>query len=314
MADRWATRIPPIFRIVYSGRVHAPIKELSGLGPFAVLVRIHEGAGFGIMWCRTCRQDVPAIVAAADGRTCCARCGKAVETEDSQTYYRVEPAHALREEIPTDLQPSGNSDTPVAARPAPEDDDWDLDIKLPWNLDSEQDQDNSGPPTSRLDPAHRYAQASRTEDVAQRAEVIAASPTEDLAHGMNVGWALICLGVLSLTSGAVLLGWSALAPLPSVWGLGLALIGAGHAVLAVGMVLQIDRVAASSRTAKERCEDVERKINDVKHLVTLLGTTNGATSQSFYSHLAGGASPELLLADLKGQLDMLAVRISERSA
>ena len=34
--------------------------------------------------------------------------------------------------------------------------------------------------------------------------------------------------------------------------------------------------------------------------------------ETFYSHLAGGANPQLLLSDLKSQLDLLADKIGER--
>jgi hypothetical protein len=43
-----------------------------------------------------------------------------------------------------------------------------------------------------------------------------------------------------------------------------------------------------------------------------MSVTHSAPAQSFYAHMAGGASPQLLLADLKGQLDLLAVRMSEQ--
>ena len=41
-----------------------------------------------------------------------------------------------------------------------------------------------------------------------------------------------------------------------------------------------------------------------------LGTTHGSPAASFYHHMAGGASSQLLLADLASQLDLLAAKIS----
>ena len=45
---------------------------------------------------------------------------------------------------------------------------------------------------------------------------------------------------------------------------------------------------------------------------TLLGTSHGSPAGSFYAHMARGASPQLLLADLKSQLDLLAVKLGQK--
>jgi hypothetical protein len=50
----------------------------------------------------------------------------------------------------------------------------------------------------------------------------------------------------------------------------------------------------------------------VRHATTLLTTTKNASAQSFYAHMAEGASPQLLLADLKGQLDLLAQQMASQ--
>ena len=44
----------------------------------------------------------------------------------------------------------------------------------------------------------------------------------------------------------------------------------------------------------------------------MLGTGHNSIGGAFYSHLAGGAGPELLLSDLKSQLDLLAVKIMQQ--
>ena len=42
----------------------------------------------------------------------------------------------------------------------------------------------------------------------------------------------------------------------------------------------------------------------------MLGTTHGP-SAAFYAHWAGGAAPQILLTDLKSQLDLLAVKLAD---
>jgi hypothetical protein len=79
----------------------------------------------------------------------------------------------------------------------------------------------------------------------------------------------------------------------------------------MGLVLQIDRLWSDNRAAVDKLHDVDDQIGDLKMTTTLLGTSQGPTGGVFYSHFAGGASPQLLLADLKGQLDLLAVKLAQ---
>ena len=57
---------------------------------------------------------------------------------------------------------------------------------------------------------------------------------------------------------------------------------------------------------------MDESLADLKHATTMLGTTHSSAAQSFYVHMAEGASPELMLADLKGQLDMLTLRLARQ--
>jgi len=57
---------------------------------------------------------------------------------------------------------------------------------------------------------------------------------------------------------------------------------------------------------------VDEQLHELKTTTTLLGTGNNSPSGAFYSHLVGGAGPQLLLSDLKGQLDLLALKIMQQ--
>jgi hypothetical protein len=85
---------------------------------------------------------------------------------------------------------------------------------------------------------------------------------------------------------------------------------AGQISLLLGLVLQLDRIWRDSRRAAAKMETVDEEIHDLKTAASLLGTTHGPSS-AFYAHWAGGAGPEVLLSDLKSQLDLLAVKLSE---
>ena len=54
------------------------------------------------------------------------------------------------------------------------------------------------------------------------------------------------------------------------------------------------------------------QLDDLRQTTSLLGSNHGSAAQAFYAHLAQGANPQMLLADLKGQLDLLAIRMAQR--
>jgi len=86
----------------------------------------------------------------------------------------------------------------------------------------------------------------------------------------------------------------------------------GQLGLLLGLLLQLDRLGDDNRRTSDQLETVDQRLDDLKQTATLLSTTHSAPSQAFYSHMAGAANPQLLLADLKGQLDLLAVQVASR--
>ena len=53
---------------------------------------------------------------------------------------------------------------------------------------------------------------------------------------------------------------------------------------------------------------VDEQLHDLRTAATLPSAAHGP-SGAFYAHWAGGAGPEILLADLKSQLDLLALKL-----
>jgi len=125
-------------------------------------------------------------------------------------------------------------------------------------------------------------------------------------------WAAISLGVMLLACGGILLGWSVLKHREELWTLGLPIAVAGQVLLLLGLVFQLDRLWHNHRDAAAKLDNVDQQLHDLRSTTAMLGTTHSTPGLAFYSHMAGGASPQLLLADLKGQLDLLAVQIGKR--
>jgi len=88
----------------------------------------------------------------------------------------------------------------------------------------------------------------------------------------------------------------------------LALIG--QAGLVLGLVLQLDGLWHSSRRTADVLSELDDELKDVRQATSLLSTSHSSGAQSFYFHLAEGASSQLLLADLKGQMDLLAQQMA----
>jgi hypothetical protein len=159
--------------------------------------------------------------------------------------------------------------------------------------------------TSRIDLAMPIGRPHLSNLPAPRDEsptaIVAEPPKANLA-----AWSLLSLGLATFACGAVLLGWSFATDREDLWPLGMPLALGGQAALIVGLVLQLDGLWQTSRKTEKTLSALDDEISKVRQATTLLSSSHSGPSQSFYLHLAEGAPPQLLLADLKGQLDLLA--------
>ena len=120
------------------------------------------------------------------------------------------------------------------------------------------------------------------------------------------------LGLMSFVCGGVLLAWSFIGHRNDLWGLGMPITLVGQFGLLLGLVLQLDHLWQASRHTADTLNAVDDRLSEINHATTLLRTTHSSPAQSFYAHYAEGAHPHLLLADLKGQLDLLSAKMSQQ--
>jgi hypothetical protein len=239
------------------------------------------------MWCSTCQRDCPPVgLAAAEGMLRCTQCGTTLgygkETQVQTQVIRDEPVAVTGAGLPEA--------------------DWALeaDIRSVHRLVE------SLKCTTRIDLASPVVNSHLPNlPAAARDEVphaIAAEPPKaNLA-----AWSLLSLGLATFACGAVLLGWSFATDREDLWPLGMPLALGGQAALIVGLVLQLDGLWQTSRKTEKTLSALDDELSKVHHATTLLSSSHSGPSQSFYLHMAEGAPPQLLLADLKGQLDLLA--------
>lgn len=276
------------------------------------------------MWCSTCQQDVAECAIADGGMTRCEKCSTVLRGEDSEqpiVATETKQPIAAKEQPIAAVSPAGVEQptliTPLAAAPLL-DDDWTLEADL-RNAERLIHSLKTAAPTA-ADALSFHAPHANT--LAQAHFPVAASGNssihrsdngeEAVRTGQNLAWGLLSLSVAALACGAVLLVWSMLANRPDLWPLGMPLTLIGQAGFVIGLVWQLSGIGQSSRTTKS-VHQLDRELAEMHHATALLNSrTSAVAGQTFYAHLAEGASPQMLLADLKGQLDLLTQQMNRR--
>jgi hypothetical protein len=270
------------------------------------------------MWCSTCQQDVPGLGSPGGaGGMRCGKCGDGLESNSQPTSQVTEnPAT----NVPATLTCAGNNAAlEKILRSAPlGEEDWALEAELRGvqrllgSLKSR--------PTASNQPVAVHA--SHRKPGKWHAAEVEATPTEEIPiarkdaaaqpRGHTAAWLILSLGLAVFACGAVLLGWSIIGQREDLWPLGMPLALVGQAALIVGLILQLDGLSQSTRKTTEALSELDGELKNVRQATTLLTSTQAGGAQSFYLHLAEGASPQLLLADLKGQMDLLAQQMARQ--
>jgi hypothetical protein len=150
-------------------------------------------------------------------------------------------------------------------------------------------------PATWAAPGRYPASSSRPPDAALRA------PPALLAR------IIFSLGLVTFAFGGALLVWSFIAGRGDLWTWGLPLTLGGQMLLFVGMVLQLDGFRQFQRVAVETMGAMDEELQVLRQA----GNSHATAAQSFHAHLAAGANPQLLLTDLKSQMDLLTLRIAQ---
>jgi hypothetical protein len=261
------------------------------------------------MWCRQCQQDVPVLASSDEGKSRCPRCGVDLG------IIPVKRTHSH----------SRRSDD---ARRVPEPsaatlDDWSTEeqlrqIERTLRVRKKNHRRFAEPIDAkrfRVDGAHRKAVDGRSMTSERVTSAHAGQkppvPIRDRHTLGFLAWTAMVLGVAALLGGGAALAYSIVGGRPEYWNHGLSLAIGGQIALLAGLVLQFDRVWRENRSAAAKLDRVDDELRDLKTTASLLGTTHSAASGAFYAHYAGGANAQLLLADLKSQLDLLAIKIAQ---
>ncbi|MFV1969265.1 MAG: hypothetical protein ACC628_27915 [Pirellulaceae bacterium] len=261
------------------------------------------------MWCRTCQQDVPGVASREQSAALCARCHSVL----SPVAANDRPME-VGDTNPSPVAPTSTNGEEKAAVTPHSFDDWQIDDDL-----QAADRLIRRLGTRRVEKPHPTPQQGHNLAV-QRATIASSRSATRPRRARTsivsslVSWTLLSLGLMAFVFGAVLLSWSFLTDRIELWRLGMPFTLAGQAGLILGLVFQLDGLWRNHRTSDKTLADLSHQISELRHATTLLTSSQSASAQSFYLHMAESASPHLLLADVKGQLDMLAMRMAEEGS
>jgi hypothetical protein len=262
------------------------------------------------MWCSTCHQDVPIVPHEATGRKVCARCQRPLRVR--------KPPHASA--ICDGGLPLDEPAAATAAATLPRVDDWSVRQRL-RQLDRElrrsalatstgvnsfpQGPRRFDPPQLNLDQLAQAVVPSFTPAVAASS----ISRSRRTERGQILIWLIVFVGVVILAGGAGLVAWSLSTRQMIYWNLAIGLTLGGQGLLIFGLVLAVSRLWRNSRYASGKLQDVHARLSQLQHTAESITATRSAGAPAFYAELVRSASPQVLAANLKGQIDQLATRI-----
>jgi hypothetical protein len=261
------------------------------------------------MWCSTCQQDVPSLGSPGNGADL--RCGKCGENLSKANRENVHASAGTPTIVPAIAAAADSAALQRLLHDGPlDDDDWALEAEL-RGIQRQMGVLKSRSTVAAEPVAVHVPHEAPAAWHAAPSPVAGASPhTAQQPRGHAVAWTVLSVGLAVFACGAVLLGWSLVAQREDLWPVGMPLALIGQAGLILGLILQLDGLWHTSRKTAAALSELDGELKNVRQATTLLSTSHSSGAQSFYLHLAEGASPQLLLADLKGQMDLLAQQMA----
>jgi hypothetical protein len=148
-----------------------------------------------------------------------------------------------------------------------------------------------------------------TESVAKRSS----QRTQRPESGQFVAWLFALCGATTLGGGIGTIIWSLADDRPDLWNLAVGLTLIGQGLLIFGLVMIVARLWRNSRYASTKLQVVHGDITQLQRTADALTAMRSGGAPAFYAELVRGASPQMLLANLKGQLDQLSTRLDSTS-
>ncbi|QDU54404.1 hypothetical protein [Aeoliella mucimassa] len=245
------------------------------------------------MWCQQCGQDVPAISTEGGVPGACPRCGHASARTASKVAEPVLVAEASDDwHSERRMRHIGRSlRTPLAAGKRTASDD-----AIHW-LDM-----TAVPSTDQSKRNYPSTKSTRRKKLMKR-------PADYRMQWF--AWFAVSVGLGLVAGGVGLMGMGLFGEDNGFWQWGVGVALAGQALLIAGLIRVLTSLWNNSRLATRRLIDIEQDLAEVGRTAEAIIARQAGGSSVFYGELARGASPTLLMANLKGQIDHLATRLHQ---
>ena len=78
--------------------------------------------------------------------------------------------------------------------------------------------------------------------------------------------------------------------------------------------MRLDRVWQNGTEALHQLSEVDSQLHRLERTTAMMCISHGPAAQAFYAHRTDESNPQVLVAELQGQLDLLARSMSRRRA
>lgn len=269
------------------------------------------------MWCKTCRQDVPAVSGAADEQPCCIRCGQVIISAVAKPGLRQQRRTVLEGAAAPDSWRA--SSAPPAAkhlveqRPGAEPQVPTVPLRAPlsafdtWEVEEQLEHIDRILSGTRFITEVRHPPATEPHAPSSVTRTkFARLPALRRGHSrarIRMAWSIVAAGAAALGCGIVLLAAGTLIGRPGWQSVGLPITLLGQVALLLGMMLQLDLVWKGKRETASKLYRFQKRLLDLEALAAELAPTA-------VDDPSAPADERELIVELKTRLDVLSHRLN----
>jgi hypothetical protein len=268
------------------------------------------------MWCKFCRQDVPALSLPNEGKLYCPRCGQDIKSAAS---LETESAAAESSFFFEHGTADPNRATPAFAS-EPDLHDWELEDRLrhierllesavaenPVREEgARQRQHTFAAPHATVPSWHSGDKPIAAETPSRQTQKKRSPKKRSISVGI---WLMTSVGSIAAICGGALLGWSLLSNRQELWTYFLPATCFGQLTFLVGLLLQTRAYRREIAKAAENLAAIGKQLDTLRTTAQLLNEEPGH-SASRCAHGAHGDGPQSLLADLQCRLNSISVQL-----